>query len=332
MKTTNACPATAMVVCALLASACTRNDTLPPDDEGIHFVRNSEFSGPHLRVFLELADGSQASVNTTDDAVDTRSRPTIIPGHQARDWTFIKDAEEGTSIAYALVSWAPSDSTDYLMAGWWAQFPEQHLPDLDFSDSEQYAIVDGPELDLANPRNLPLDGQATYIGSSGGLYAYSTGTDWGDDEGTFVLDEYEGTIALTADFANGTLSGCVGCIGDLVTRRAHFDVFLGDEVLDVRSVAADYELHLGETPFAHDGTFDHGDVTVTHPEREIVAAEGSWGGSFSSIPDPASDPRLIAGFNSAEFTESDGSAGAFVGAFVALSEGFRAIDDSEKSN
>ena len=88
-----------------------------------------------------------------------------------------------------------------------------------------------------------LKGQATYIGSSGGLYRYTAG----DDEGARVIDEYEGTITLTADFANGTLSGCVGCVGcvgDLVTRRAHFGVFLGDELRDVRSVAAGYELQL----------------------------------------------------------------------------------------
>ena len=168
-------------VLALTTSACTRTDTPTPADEGtIRFERNSEFSGPSLRVFVTLEDGSRVSVNTADDAVDTRARPTIIPGHQGRDWTFIKDVEEGTSVAYALVSWDPQPApADYLMAGWWAQFPGQHLPELSFSDSVQYSIVDGPEIDPADPPELPLEGQATYIGSSGGLYAYVPGTDWG---------------------------------------------------------------------------------------------------------------------------------------------------------
>ncbi len=113
------------------------------------------------------------------------------------------------------------------MAGCWAEFPGQHRPAPDFSESARYAIVDGPELDPADPPELPLEGRATYTGSSGGLYAYSAGSDWGDDEGVHVLDEYEGTITLTADFSNGTLSGCVGCVGGLVTRRAHFGIFLG---------------------------------------------------------------------------------------------------------
>ena len=304
------------------ASGCMGS---PADDEdGIDFGRNSEFAGPTLRVFLTLEDGREVSVNTTDDAVDSRSAVTPIPGHQARDWTFIKDVEEGTSIAYALASWDGDNPADYLMAGWWAEFPDQHLPALSFRDSIQYAIVDGPEIDPSNPPRLPLEGQATYIGQAGGLYAYVPGTDWGEDEGAYVIDEYEGTITMTADFVDATLSGCIGCTGDLVTRRAHFGIFLGDEVLDVRAIAAHYELHLGVTPLNPDGTFEHVDVTVNHPERTVTQSEGHWGGSLSNIPDQDGNPRLVAGFSAADFEESDGSAGQFFGTFVALSEPFRA--------
>ena len=297
----------------------------PADDEGgIDFGRNSEFAGPKLRVFLTLEDGREVSVNTTDDAVDSRSAVTPIPGHQARDWTFIKDVEEGTSIAYALVSWDADNPADYLMAGWWAEFPDQHFPDLSFRDSIQYAIVDGPEIDPSNPPRLPLEGQATYVGQAGGLYAYVPGTDWGEDEGAYVIDEYEGAISITADFAKNALSGCIGCEGDLATRRAHFGIFLGDEVLDVGSVATGYELHFGDTPLNPDGTFEHVDVTVKHPERTVTHSEGHWGGSLSNFPDQDGNPRLVSGFSGADFEESDGSVGAFFGTFVALSEPFRA--------
>ncbi len=315
------------VVLALTAGACARRDDPPPpaEDEGrIHHVRNSEFSGPHLRVFLTLEDGTDVSVNTADDAVSTAPAPTPMPGHQARTWTFVKDADIGTSIAHGLVSWDPNDPADYLMAGWWAQFPGQHLPDLSFRDSIQYAIVDGPENDPAVPPELPVEGQATYAGQAGGLYAYEPGSDWGEDEGAYVIDEYEGVITLTADFADGTLSGCIGCTGDLVTRRAHFGIFLGDEVRDVRAVAADYELHLGVTPFDPDGTFEHTDMEVRHPDRTVTHSEGGWGGTLSNVPDRDGNPRLVAGFSDAAFEESDGSAGLFYGTFVALSERFRA--------
>ena len=315
------------VVVALTAGACSRFDKDPPPsaDEGtIDFERNSEFSGPHLRVFLTLEDGTEVSVNTADDAVATAPGATPIPGHQAQTWTFVKDADIGTSVAYALVSWDGDDPADYLMAGWWAQFPGQHLPDLSFRDSIQYAIVDGPEFDLSAPRRLPVAGRATYTGQAGGLYAYVPGSDWGEDEGAFVLDEYEGEITIAADFTDATLSGCIGCAGDLVTRRAHFGIFLGDEVRDVRAIAADYELHFGVTPIDPDGTFEHADVEVRHPDRTVTHAEGHWGGTLSNVPDRDGNPRLAAGFSSADFEERDGSVGEFFGTFVALSEPFRA--------
>ena len=314
------------VVLALTAGACARRDDPPPPaDEGrIHHVRNSEFSGPRLRVFLTLDDGTEVSVNTADDAVATEPGATPIPGHQARDWTFVKDAEIGTSVAYGLVSWDPNDPADYLMAGWWAQFPDQHLPYLSFRDSIQYALVDGPEMDPSAPPRLPVAGQATYVGQAGGLYAYELRSDWGEDEGAYVHDEYEGVVTLTADFADATLSGCIGCAGDLITRRAHFGIFLGDEVRDVRAVAADYELHLGVTPFDPDGNFEHDDVEVRHPDRTITQSEGFWGGTLSNVPDRDGNPRLAAGLSDAAFEESDGSAGLFYGTFVALSEPFRA--------
>ena len=45
-------------------------------------------------------------------------------------------------------------------------------------------------------------------------------------------------------------------------------------------------LHLGETPFEPDGTFTHGDVTVTHPERAITMSEGCLGRNVLQHPRP----------------------------------------------
>jgi hypothetical protein len=314
----------ALLVVALTMSACMNRHDVPPADEGIDFVRNTEFSGPYLRVFVTTEDGTELSVNTADDAIDSRRGSTPIPGHDARSWTFVKDKDEGTTVAYALVSWDGDNPQDYLMAGWWAEFPDQHLPYLSFSDSVQYSIVDGPETDPSSPPRLPATGQATYVGQAGGLYAYTTGSDWGEDEGAYLLEEWEGTMTLTANFADSTLHGCVGCVGEITTGRAHFGVFLGAEARDIEFVGADYEMHLGTTPINPDGTFEHTDVTVRHPERTITQSEGSWGGTLSNIPDQAGDPRIAAGFVDAEFEESDDSAGLFVGAFVTLSDPFRA--------
>ena len=308
---------------AVTVSGCTTNgpaETAMRDDEGeIRYVRNSEFSGPRLRMFLTLKDGSRASVDTADDAVQTRPGVTPVPGHRARDWTFVKDVKAGTTVAHALVSWDPDDPDDYLMAGWWIQFPGQHFPELDLAESDQFGIVDGPEIDPANPPELPVTGAATYTGNAGGVYVYVPG----GDRDAAVIDEYEGTITIGANFADRTVSGCIGCVGDLATRRAHFGVVLGQAVRDDRSLIADYELRLGAAAIGPNGNFETADIAVRHPTRTIAFTEGFWGGAFSNIPDGDGNPRLATGFSSAVFTESDGSEASIAGAFVALTDRFR---------
>ena len=308
----------ALLGSAIVLGACS--DPRPMSDESIRFERNSTFEEGVLEVFLELQDGRRVSVNTADDAIATGPFNTPLPGHTGRSWTFLKETENGTSVAYSVVTRDDNDPLDYLMAGWWAEFPDQHPPVLSFAQSERYAIVDGPEIDSTSPGDLPLQGQATYAGPAGGLYSYGT------EETGYVVDEYEGIATLTAYFGVRTIGGCIGCVGDLTTRRAHFSVFLGGEVLDREAAATDYELHLGEVRFdAVNGTFDGGVITVTHPDRTVVASDGSWGGSLSSKPDQAGHPRLVAGFTGVEFEEDDGSEGAFAGTFVAPSDTLAAL-------
>ena len=116
--------ATVPLLLALLAlSLAARARGTRDAEDGIWFERNSEVAGPHLRVFLTLTDGSEASVSTADDAIGTRPGETPIPGHVARDWTFPKDAETGTTFAHALVSWDLANPADYLIAVWRIPFP-----------------------------------------------------------------------------------------------------------------------------------------------------------------------------------------------------------------
>ena len=310
-----------LLVLVLALTACGSHDRLV--DDSIQFERNSEFDGATLRMFLTLDDGTEVSVNTADDVIETQPGTTPIPGHQARAWTFLKVTEGGTSVAHSLLSWDPGDPADYLVFGWWAQFPGQEPSALSFRNSIQYTIVDGPELDIGVELQLPLEGTATYAGPAGGLYTYEAGSDWGENEGAYVVDEYQGTVTLTADFTDGTVRGCIGCVGDLVTQRAHFGVFLGEELRDVEAIASDYELHLATAILREDGTFERFRVTVRHPERTITQTEGDWGGTMSRRQDADGNPRLVAGFSSAEFQEGDGSEGQFVGTFLGLSETFR---------
>ena len=315
-------PVPVLLVAVLVLTACA-NQAAPPPAGFLQLERNTEFDGAKLRVFVTLEDGTVASVNTTDDVIEMLPGVTPMPGHQAHAWTFLKVSEDDTSVAHALLSRDPDDPADYLVFGWWTQFHDQHSPGLSLKGSERYALIDGPELDHGVVPQLPVDGTASYAGPAGGLYTYVAGSDWGANAGAFVIDEYQGTVTLTADFADGTLRGCIGCVGDLVTRRAHFGVFLGEELIDVQAVAADYELHLATAIIREDGMFERDRVTVRHPERTITHSEGDWGGALSSRQDADGNPRLVAGFSGVYFQESDGSEGEFFGSFLGLSERFR---------
>ena len=321
-------PVPVLLVLTLLLTGCLTRVYQTPDNS-FQLERNSEFDGEVLRFFVTLDDGTEVSVNTADDVYEALPGATPVPGHQAWAFTFLKDAKDGTSVAHSLLSRNPDDPTDYLMFGWWAQFPDQHLPNLVLDDETlRFAIVDGPELDHGIVPEVPMVGTATYAGPAGGLYLYEFGTDWGELEDTWVIDEYQGTVTLTADFEDGTVRGCVGCVGDLVTTRTHFGAFFGGDVIDTQGLATDYELHLATAIFREDGMFERDRVTVKHPERTVTLSDGHWSGAVSSRQDMAGNPRLIAGFNGVDFAESDGSEGEFFGTFLGLSESFRETGES----
>ncbi len=303
----------------LALTACSGGN---PPDGAFRLDRNTEYDGEKLRIFVKWDDGLRLSVNTADDVYRTQPGITPMPGHQARIWTFLKVEGGDTSIAHALLSANPDDPTDYLVFGWWAYFPGQ-TPPVSFGGDRRYSIIDGPELDHGFVPELPVDGSATYMGQAGGLYRYVRAVDEAEDEYLFVIDEYQGTVNLTADFADGTLKGCIGCVGDLVTQRAHFGVILGEELIDPGAAAKDYELHLATAIIRDDGVFVRDKVILKHPERTITLSDGWWAGAFSSRQDSEGDPRLVAGFNSVYFEESDGSFGEFFGSFLGLSEPFR---------
>ncbi len=310
-----------LLLAALALAACSR--VLPPEEDRIQLERNTEFDGSELRFFLTLEDGTEASVSTSEDVIEVLPGRTPLPGHSAQAFTFLKVEGADTSLSHALLSWDPDNPSDYLAFGWWAQFYDQHPPRLSLAEADQYSIVDGPELDHGFPPELPVDGAAEYVGQAGGLYTYVFGRDAGENEGEFVIEEYEGVLTLAADFADRSLKGCIGCVGDLTTRRAHFGVVLGEELIDAQGLARDYEIHMATAIVEEDGNFERYRATVRHPERTVVLSDGFWGGILSSRRDTDGNPRLVAGFNSVDFEESDGSEGQFVGSFLGLSGAFR---------
>ena len=315
-------PIPILLVLALALAACSYQQAADPADT-FQLRQNSEFDGMTLRFFVTLDDGTEASVNTDEDLDAVQPAATPMPGHQARALTFFKVKEEGTSLSHALLSWDQDNPADYLAFGWWLEFVGQQPPDLSLQNAVRRAIVDGPELDHGYVPEVPVEGTASYLGQAGGIYRYVPGGEPGEDFENVVVEEYQGTIALTADFFDGTVKGCIGCVGDLVTRRAHFGAILSAEVDAPQGTATDYELHLPSAIFREDAHFLRNKLILRHPERTVTKSEGYWAGALSSRRDTDGNPRLTAGFSYVDFEESDGSYGEFYGSFLGLSERFR---------
>lgn len=312
---------------ALTTTACVgagnrvspSNDVQPQEEGQIRFIRNTTYDGRVLSLDVVHQDESTTTLTTARNAVEVGEpvRP-AMPAHAGWAWTLVNTAQDSTTYAYAAVSWANDDPTDYLAAGYWMHFPG-HPPDP--AMAEAAGFIDGPELDVSNPPHLPVQGQATYSGLAGGIYRYKYGDNWGAQlAGTFAVEGYAATVTLSADFSDNTLHGCIGCQGDIAIARSHLHLILGDRLRQLSALPTDYELHLDAVSFnPDDGTFEHPAVTVKHPERTVTQSEGFWGGQFSNLPDADGNPRLVAGFSDAGFEEADGSSGSFWGMFNGLS-------------
>ena len=98
---------------------------------------------------------------------------------------------------------------------------------------------------------------------------------------------------------------------------------------DPEALPTDYEVHLGPTPFDAAGTFENTDITVTHPERDVVQTTGLWAGQFSNVPDPDGNPRRVVGITDVRFDEADRSSGTIMGIFSALTPATVAPEDRE---
>ena len=303
-------------------------------EEGrIDFSRTTSFDGDKLTVFVRQGGEGERKLhlNTVRDAVETNEFRPQAPNYSGRSWVMRNTAHASTTQVYALVSWSNEDPTDYLAAGWWLHHEQgERYP-------ERVIFVDGPEIDpLINPPDLPVTGTASYLGRGSGIFGYAFGSNWGEREGGYTYDAYRGGMDVVADFEAGTLSGCLGCTGDLVADRTHleyrFEQIPERFLPEVDAPLKDYEIHFAPIAYSADGSFESefssAAASVRHPDREVTGSHGYWGGSVSAFDDEDGNPRLIAGFKDAGFQEEDGSRGFFWGVYTVLSETFRTGGDT----
>ena len=131
--------------------------------------------------------------------------------------------------------------------------------------------------------------------------------------GSIAFGEFNGTIDLTADFAEVTISGCLGCIGDIATE-GYFEDGATGEGSDLNATS-DSNTHLGPTPINQDGSFRNRAVGLESPGFTVTSTTGAWGGQFSNVPDDNGNSRLVAGTIGGEARTADGTKTALIGSY-----------------
>ena len=130
--------------------------------------------------------------------------------------------------------------------------------------------------------------------------------------------DWSATATLEANFADNTISVCIGCLGDTrLTER-----FIPDG-LEFRppNLPGVTRIHLGPASIAADGTFYGSDVTLSEPGIDPPAASssGSWG-RFSNLPFTNGMPVRTAGTVGGKADWSAGHTATFIGTFFATQQ------------
>ena len=318
----------AMAGAVLALGGCTGGDdlVLPPVEipaltpEPQPFRTGTSFADGVLSVDVPTPDGRTRTLDTVRNVEGTWARflpRPVQPNHASREWLLADNHYDGRVLLYALVSWDNADPTDYLAAGWWLIYPPD-VPVWEVEEATRGVFLDGPELDPADPPDLPLAGTASYVGGMGGLYTYNYGRAWGALAESTDVTEFQGPIALIADFDQNRLAGCLGCLGPIeIDPGRHLYPILSWRTPDPAASPADYEVYF-EASFGAGGAFEDTAVAVAHPDRTIVSSAGTWRGQFSNVADGDGNPRRVVGSTDVLFAEDDGSQGRFTGIFDAL--------------
>ena len=245
------------------------------------FRAQTSFVDGVLSIAVPTEDGRTRTLDTVRN-VDASwglylPRP-LQPNHSSREWILTDNHYDGRVLLYAVVDWDNADPTDYLAAGWWLAYPPG-VPARAVETATRGVFLDGPELDPANPPDLPLTGTATYVGGAGGLYTYNYGRSWNELAGSSETAEFAGPISLTADFDQNRLTGCLGCLGPIeIDSGRHLYPILTWRTPDPTALPADYDLHF-EASFGTNGAFedtaDHRDASRPHHHDQCGNVAGT---------------------------------------------------------
>ena len=213
----------ALLVAVLALGACT--DSVPTAPETSQFVRNSAFDGATLRVFLTLDErkGGSGRHGRRRDPGAARLYPHPRPPGAGLD---VPQGRGGGHVRGPQpVELEPDDPADYVTFGWWAQSTASTRR------SSRWPIRSAGRWSTAGtrPRHRAAAsgrGDGLVYGSGRRSLPVRSRDRLGSRRGRVRDRRVPGTVTLAADFEDATIRGCIGCVGDLVTQRRHFDVFL----------------------------------------------------------------------------------------------------------
>ena len=212
--------------------------------------------------------------------------------------------------------------SDWRAEGYWLHVAGRNLLSAApaATGAEMGAFVDGPAY-RSPPARLPVTGTARYEGSAKGFVALEYGTRFasGHPEETVVGADWRDTTTLTADFADNSISGCIGCTGNIALLE-----WLVPDGVQRRPAGTEIStrIHLGRTRVNADGTFRGATVTLSDPDARaypLTSSSGAWGGRFSNIPYTGTVlPTRVAGTVGGKAAWSDGFTAAYVGTLQGL--------------
>ncbi|MCY4419868.1 MAG: hypothetical protein OXC42_01210 [Gammaproteobacteria bacterium] len=284
--------------------------------------RLTEFSGRYIKLMISASQDKQYTIDSANNLVEEVPYTPLVPGHVGRGYVMQKKeiSPDQTQLGYAALSWDDDDPSDYLAGGvWmlWNGYPEiLNLREI----SGLVLFMDGPEIDTEVPPTLPVTGTASYEGASGGIFQYRYSAQHPEHPGGYAIAEYGGSASFTADFAEMTVSGCIGCNGGLVLLQDQPLQHLLDGLANAPATVAGYTLHLGPVPFNEAGIFENDRISVRHPSKNVLTTEGYFGGQFSNLPNSNGDPRLMTGIYDGTLSEADGARARFLGIATAIAQ------------
>ena len=224
---------------------------------------SSTFDGQRVAVSIGRQGASDIVLDSADTIIDGGTEQSLVglAGRSSRSRGVFSYTNTSATLAEVAVDWKNDNPTDYLSGGYWLHADGDVAAGI-VTGIDAGAFVDGPELSLSNPPNLPVQGTASYRGTAAGLYAAEYGTDSTLSPGSVEVGEFAATATLTADFAARTISGCVGCQGGIAVAGVYQDKATGD--VGTFDVLTDYRVSLGTAPIdSGTGTFTSQNVSLS---------------------------------------------------------------------